>query len=218
MVSGAAAFNPGNGPFSAKEQRFPHRVASRKIVAAAPRRIFLLARVDKAVRRAHTTGIPHCGIFAVWKRRGLRVILSRVALLMATGLYMAHGLLGPPKLLRAGHRSGIERPWLIVGAAVLHAGFLVSAGVRAGGLPVGSRLDSVALFLRITAVFFLAATKGYGLRGIAPLFWLAFSGCVGGMWLSPVRVWPISCNSAFSGARVPTRRGGICRRWSGWST
>jgi len=53
----------------------------------------------------------------------------------------------------------------------LHTAFLVSRAVAERGLPLATRLESLALFLWVLVVVFLACQRPYRVSGLAPIFW-----------------------------------------------
>jgi ABC-type transport system involved in cytochrome c biogenesis permease subunit len=116
---------------------------------------------------------------------------------VATGLYVLQAVLGLTRLHRSGRAGAAERWGPLLAALLLHTGFLVGRAIEARGLPFQTRLDSVALFLWVTAVVFLAGSRPYRLDKVAPLFWTLFA--VGGlaMWAfaSRERIPGASCRS-----------------------
>jgi len=101
--------------------------------------------------------------------------------IIATALYVAQAAAAAfPLLRRAGPAAG-RLPYLAFGALALHASFLVSRAVQAGGLPIETRLDSAALFLWLTAAVFLAAERPFRLSGMSAAFWPLFALCAIGM-------------------------------------
>jgi len=101
--------------------------------------------------------------------------------------------------LRRDRAQGERLPYLAFGALALHACFLISRGIEARSLPVETRLDSVVLFLWLTAAVFVAAERPYRLGGIAAVFWPLFALCAIGM-------------GALSG-REPMARPALERTW-----
>jgi ABC-type transport system involved in cytochrome c biogenesis permease subunit len=84
----------------------------------------------------------------------------------ASALYAARGVMGALELL--GRRRLSARGWLL--AAQCH------------GIPACSRLDSVALFLWLTALAFVVSAKPYGIESVAPVFWPCFAAGMAAMW------------------------------------
>ena len=70
----------------------------------------------------------------------------------------------------------VERrlPYLALAALAFHAGFLITRAAQVHGLPIETRLDSVALFLWLTAAVYVAAEGPFRLSGIAVAFWPLF--------------------------------------------
>ncbi|MFP4055689.1 MAG: inner membrane protein YpjD [Candidatus Brocadiia bacterium] len=101
---------------------------------------------------------------------------------VATGLYALHAVLTVRRALRLGEGRPLERWGPVVAAMALHTAFLVSRSVAARGLPVSSRLGSVALFLWVTAVLYLAAGRPYRLEGAAVVVWPLYALGLVGMW------------------------------------
>jgi ABC-type transport system involved in cytochrome c biogenesis permease subunit len=95
--------------------------------------------------------------------------------LLAAALYAVHAVIGLVRLYRPGRWGTLRRWWALAAAMLAHTAFLVARGFETGTLPVESRLDSLALFLWVTAVVFLAAGRPYRLEGVAPLFWVLFA-------------------------------------------
>lgn len=71
---------------------------------------------------------------------------------------------------------------LLAGALLLHTAFLVVRAVATGGIAVGTRLDSVAFFLWLTAVAFFLAARPYGIQGVARVFWPCLGLGMAAMW------------------------------------
>jgi ABC-type transport system involved in cytochrome c biogenesis permease subunit len=72
-------------------------------------------------------------------------------------------------------------PYLALGALAFHAAFLITRALQVHGLPIETRLDSVALFLWLTAAVFVAAEGPLRLGGITVVFWPLFVLCAIGM-------------------------------------
>ncbi len=120
-------------------------------------------------------------------------------LLLATCLYVAHALACVVQLRRPPRPVAMRRWAAVLAALVLHAAFLVSRGVQARGLPIETRLDSASLFLWVTAIVFLLASRPYRLEGTAPLFWPIHA-------IGAVAMWLLASNA-------PAARGSLERFW-----
>lgn len=99
-----------------------------------------------------------------------------LAILLAAGvLYLAHALGRLAGVIR-GKPQGTTGLWgLLAAALALHGAFLIARAVQLGGLPVATRLDSLALFLGVTGVVFVACRRPYRLEGVAAVFWPLFA-------------------------------------------
>ena len=114
--------------------------------------------------------------------------VESLLLLAAACLYAIHALLTVVALLRPGQPGGL-RHWGIVGAALaLHTLFLALRAAHTRSLPIGTRLDSIALFLWVVAVVFLACQRPYRVGGVGPLFWPVFAVGAVAAWLTASRV------------------------------
>jgi ABC-type transport system involved in cytochrome c biogenesis permease subunit len=100
--------------------------------------------------------------------------------IIAVALYAGQAAAAAIPLLRTARPAG-RLPYLALGALALHAGFLISRALQAHGLPIETRLDSVALFLWLTAAVFVAAERPFRLGGIAVVFWPLFALCAIGL-------------------------------------
>ncbi|HUT34726.1 MAG TPA: hypothetical protein VNE39_14650, partial [Planctomycetota bacterium] len=110
--------------------------------------------------------------------------MSSIVLLLliaATVLYGLRGGLALAELLGRRAQPGLAR-LLLAGALAYHAVFLVVRAVATGGIPAGTRLDSVAFFLWLTAVVFLLAARPYRIQAIAPVFWPCLAAGMVAMW------------------------------------
>ncbi len=103
-------------------------------------------------------------------------------LIVATALYVARGVVAALGLLRRSERAALGRA-LLAAALGCHTAFVALRAIQCGGLPIASRLDSVALFLWLTAGAFALAARPYGIRAIAPVFWPCFAAGMLAMWL-----------------------------------
>ena len=108
----------------------------------------------------------------------LPVILLLAA---ASALYVARGVVGVLELLGRGRLSAWGRP-LVAGALAFHLAFLAVRAIECGGIPACTRLDSVALFLWLTAVAFVASARPYGIQAVAPFFWPCFAAGMLASW------------------------------------
>ena len=105
-----------------------------------------------------------------------------VAFLIATALYVVHALGSLAALAWRGRTNAALR-WAPLGAALaLHTAFLVIRGIQEGGAPTATRLDSVALFLWLTAAVFLASSRAYRLEGLARVFWPVYAAGAVAAW------------------------------------
>jgi ABC-type transport system involved in cytochrome c biogenesis permease subunit len=107
--------------------------------------------------------------------------LSLALLGGATVLYGAYAGSCCLRLLRRDGPSQRLRGVLFA-ALALHTAFVVLRLVSAGGLLIASRFDSVALFLWLTAVVFVAAARPYRIGGAAVVFWPLFAAGLVAMW------------------------------------
>ena len=101
--------------------------------------------------------------------------------IIAMGLYLGQATAAAFPFLRPGRPAGSHMPYLALGALAFHAGFLITRAMQVQGLPIETRLDSVALFLWLTAAVFVAAEGPLRLSGIAVVFWPLFALCAIGM-------------------------------------
>ena len=92
-------------------------------------------------------------------------------------LYAAQSARAALPFLRQTKPTEGRLPYLALGALVFHAGFLISRAIHAHGLPVETRLDSVALFLWLTAAVFVFAQRPLRLGGVGVVFWPLFALC-----------------------------------------
>ncbi len=108
---------------------------------------------------------------------------SSVLLLLvaATALYGIRGGLALAELVGRRARPAPARLFL-AGALAFHTAFLVARAIGGGGIPAGTRLDSVAFFLWLTAAAFLLAARPYGIQGVARVFWPCFAGGMAATW------------------------------------
>jgi len=104
-----------------------------------------------------------------------------VLLVAATVLYGLRGATALGGLLGRRVRPALDRATLL-GAVGCHAAFLVVRAIEGGGIQAGSRLDSVAFFLWLTAVVFLLAARPYRIQAIAPVFWPCLAAGMVAMW------------------------------------
>ncbi len=111
----------------------------------------------------------------------LMIGLSLALMVSATLLYAAYAVNCAVRLLRP-RRSPREMRGVLVAALVLHTAFVGLRLVSAGGLLTTSRFDSVALFLWLTAVVFVAAARPYRIQGAAVVFWPLYAGGGVAMW------------------------------------
>ena len=100
---------------------------------------------------------------------------------VAMALYAGQAAAVALPFLRQARPAESRLPYLALGALAVHAGFLITRGFRAHGLPLETRLDSVALFLWLTAAVFTAAERPFRLSGMAVVFWPLFALCAIGM-------------------------------------
>jgi ABC-type transport system involved in cytochrome c biogenesis permease subunit len=96
-------------------------------------------------------------------------------------LYLAQAVVAVFPLLRTSEPTANRMPYLAFGALAFHAAFLLTRAFQVHGLPLETRLDSVALFLWLTAAVFLAAERPFRLGGISAVFWPLFAFCAIGM-------------------------------------
>jgi ABC-type transport system involved in cytochrome c biogenesis permease subunit len=101
--------------------------------------------------------------------------------IIAVALYAGQGAVAAFPFLRPGRSAADRLPYLALGALAFHAAFLITRAVQVHGLPIETRLDSVALFLWLTAAVFVAAEGPFGLSGITVVFWPLFALCAIGM-------------------------------------
>jgi len=106
---------------------------------------------------------------------------AMLLLVGASALYAARGVMGVLELL--GRRRPGARGWLLeAGALGLHLAFLAERAIECRGIPACSRLDSVALFLWLTALTFVVCAKPYKIQSVAPVFWPCFAAGMAAMW------------------------------------
>ncbi len=108
--------------------------------------------------------------------------------IIAIALYLAQGAVAAFPFLRPGRPATDRLPYLALGALAFHAAFLVTRAAQVHGLPIETRLDSVALFLWLTAAVFVAAEGPLRLGGITVVFWPLFALCAIGMGILSGRV------------------------------
>ncbi len=96
-------------------------------------------------------------------------------------LYAGQAAVTALPLLRPAGREAGRLPYLAVGALAFHTGFLVARALQVDGVPIETRLDSVALFLWLSAAVFLAAERPFRLNGISGVFWPLFAFCAVGL-------------------------------------
>jgi len=101
--------------------------------------------------------------------------------IMAMALYVGQAAAAAFPFLRPTRPAAGSLPYLALGALAFHAAFLITRALQAHGLPIETRLDSVALFLWLTAAVFVAAEGPLRLSGIAVVFWPLFALCAIGM-------------------------------------
>jgi len=104
-------------------------------------------------------------------------------LILATLCYAAYAFLAGRRFFRPGRANPLEQWGPLILGLMLHASFLVSRGVQAQGLPLQTRLDSIALFLWFTAIGFAVSERVYGLAAPAPIMWPVYALCMTGMLL-----------------------------------
>jgi len=111
--------------------------------------------------------------------------MSSAALALLVAATVFYGLRGVAAVLALVRRRGGPPAGRLALALALacHTAFVALRAANAGGLPVGSRLESVAFFLWLTAVVFAASARPYKIGGIAPVFWPCFAAGMGAMWL-----------------------------------
>ncbi len=125
---------------------------------------------------------------------------QQLALLQcATALYAVHALAMVRGVLGRGRRWPLVRWGSLLAALALHTAFLVARGSASGGLPVETRLDSVALFSWVAGAVFALCERPARLQGVGPVFWVAFVLGLGVMW-------------AAAGGE-PMSRGSLARFW-----
>jgi ABC-type transport system involved in cytochrome c biogenesis permease subunit len=100
---------------------------------------------------------------------------------IAIALYAGQAAVAVFPFLRPARPAEDRLPYLALGALAFHAGFLITRAMQVQGLPIETRLDSVALFLWLTAAVFVAAEGPLRLSGIAVVFWPLFALCAIGM-------------------------------------
>jgi len=120
--------------------------------------------------------------------------------IIAMALYVGQAAAAAFPLLRPGRPAAGRLPYLALGALAFHAGFLITRALQVHGLPIETRLDSVALFLWLTAAVFVATEGPFRLGGISGVFWPLFSLCAIGMGI-------------FLSGRVPMDRPTLGRTW-----
>ena len=91
--------------------------------------------------------------------------------LLAAGLYCAQGVVAIVGVWRPVGPGWARRFGLAATGAALHTAFLVCRALAERGLPLATRLDSLALFLWVLVVVFLACQRPYKVGGVAPVFW-----------------------------------------------
>jgi len=91
--------------------------------------------------------------------------------LLAAGLYCAQGVVAIVGVWRPVGPGWARRFGLAAAGTTLHTVFLVCRAVAERGLPLATRLDSLALFLWVLVVVFLACQRPYKVGGVAPVFW-----------------------------------------------
>ncbi len=91
--------------------------------------------------------------------------------LSAAVLYSAQALVAIVSVWRPVGSGWPRRSGLAIAGVVFHTAFLVCRAVAEGGLPLATRLDSLALFLWVLVVVFLACQRPYKVGGVAPVFW-----------------------------------------------
>jgi ABC-type transport system involved in cytochrome c biogenesis permease subunit len=101
--------------------------------------------------------------------------------IFAMALYAAQAAAAAfPFLWRAKPAEG-RLPYPALGGLAFHAGFLIFRALQEHGLPIETRLDSVALFLWLTAAVFATVERPFRLGGVAMVFWPLFALCAIGM-------------------------------------
>jgi ABC-type transport system involved in cytochrome c biogenesis permease subunit len=120
--------------------------------------------------------------------------------IIAMALYVGQAAASAFPLLRPARPEAGRAPYLALGALAFHTAFLITRALQVHGLPIETRLDSVALFLWLTAAVFVVAERPFRLGGISGVFWPLFTLCAIGMgiWLS---------------GRVPMDRPTLGRTW-----
>jgi ABC-type transport system involved in cytochrome c biogenesis permease subunit len=108
-------------------------------------------------------------------------------LLLASIFYALHALWTVGRWFRAGRPRAALAVGLVGGGVALHTAFLVARAARLGGLPIHTRLDSLALFLWVVVGVFLASQRPYRMGGLAPLFWPFFAAGTLLAWLGAGR-------------------------------
>lgn len=125
--------------------------------------------------------------------------LPLALLFLATLLYVLHALLCVRGFLLRRASAAPARRALLASALLLHGAFVLIRTAQAGGLLTQTRLDSVALFLCLTAVAFVAAARPYRIGGAASLFWPLLAAGMVAMWAMA--------------ARDPVQRSSFARLW-----
>ena len=101
--------------------------------------------------------------------------------IIAMALYVGQAAVAALPFLRPDRSAAGRLPYLALGALAFHAAFLIARALEVHGLPIETRLDSVALFLWLTAAVFVAAERPFRLGGMAVVFWPLFALCAIGM-------------------------------------
>lgn len=113
--------------------------------------------------------------------------LATILLVAATVLYGARGVaavvgfVGRRPEAGGRRRSAVGDP-LVIAALACHTAFVVLRAFECGGIPASTRLDSVAVFLWLTAAAFVASARPYRFQAAAPVFWPCFALGMGAMW------------------------------------
>jgi ABC-type transport system involved in cytochrome c biogenesis permease subunit len=108
--------------------------------------------------------------------------------IIAMALYVGQAAASAFPLLRPARPEADRVPYLALGAVAFHACFLITRALQVHGLPIETRLDSVALFLWLTAAVFVVAEGPFRLGGIRVVFWPLFALCAIGMGILSGRV------------------------------
>ncbi|HPD16137.1 MAG TPA: cytochrome c biogenesis protein CcsA [Planctomycetota bacterium] len=117
----------------------------------------------------------------------------------ATAFYAVHAFVRVRGMIGRG-RAWRRLQWGSLAAAlVLHTWFLAARGLASGGLPIDTRLDSVALFSWVAGAVFGLCERPARLQGMGTVFWAAFVLGLGVMW-------------AAAGSE-PMSRGSLARFW-----